>query len=194
MRMPELSRPEIPGHEPGPDVLRVLVAEHARFLAFVERRVGSREVAEDILQEAFVRGIERASALRNSESAVAWFYTVLRNAIVDHYRRRSAEERAFERAAGLEDESEPPVDEEMMDTVCKCVTALLDTLKPEYADALRKVELEEMSVSGWAAEAGISANNASVRLHRAREALKRQLVLACGTCVTHGCLDCTCTQ
>ena len=42
-----------------PGVVRVLVANHARFLAFLERRVGRRDVAEEILQEAFVRGITR---------------------------------------------------------------------------------------------------------------------------------------
>jgi RNA polymerase sigma-70 factor (ECF subfamily) len=31
-----------------------------------------------------------------------------------------------------------------------------------------------------------------VRLHRARQALKRELERSCGTCATHGCLDCTC--
>jgi RNA polymerase sigma-70 factor (ECF subfamily) len=61
--------------------------------------VGSREAAEDILQEAFVRGMGRADALREDESAVAWFYRLLRNAVVDHYRRRGAEERALARFA-----------------------------------------------------------------------------------------------
>jgi RNA polymerase sigma-70 factor (ECF subfamily) len=31
-----------------------------------------------------------------------------------------------------------------------------------------------------------------VRLHRARAALKTRLEQSCGTCATHGCLDCTC--
>jgi RNA polymerase sigma-70 factor (ECF subfamily) len=69
---------------------------------------------------------------------------------------------------------------------------LLETLRPEYADAVRRVDLDEISVQELAREAGITANNAAVRLHRARLALKRQLEKSCGTCVTHGCLDCAC--
>ena len=42
------------------------------------------------------------------------------------------------------------------------------------------------------AEAGLTANNAGVRVFRAREALRRQVARACGTCAEHGCLDCTC--
>src|ERR687891_819565 len=44
------------------EALRVLLESHARFLDFVQRRVGSREVAEDILQEAFVRTLDHAGS------------------------------------------------------------------------------------------------------------------------------------
>ena len=75
--------PESAERDPGaPDVLRLLLDNHARFLGFLERRVGSRDEAEDILQEAFVRSIGRTDSLRSPESATAWFYRVLRNALV----------------------------------------------------------------------------------------------------------------
>ena len=73
-----------------PAAIAALVENHRRFLAFLERRVGSRAVAEDILQSAFVRGIEKGDTIRDAESSVAWFYRLLRNAVVDHWRRRGA--------------------------------------------------------------------------------------------------------
>ncbi len=178
-----------------PAVVNTLVENHRRFLAFVERRVGSRELAEDILQEAFVRGLARTGQLRDDESAIAWFYRTLRNAMTDHWRRRGAEQRALDAVTRLaSDDVEPAVDAELMDTVCCCASSLLDTLKPEYADALRQVDLGGASVKAWAEQAGITANNASVRLFRAREALRRQVERSCGTCATHGCVDCTCGE
>ena len=73
-----------------PEVVRALVDNHREFLAFLERRVGSRALAEDILQDAFVRGAREARrACASEESAVAWFYRVLRNAVIDHHRRRA---------------------------------------------------------------------------------------------------------
>lgn len=170
------------------DVVRALVDNHRSFLAFLEKRTRNRELAEEILQNAFVRGIDRAGAVREGESAVAWFYRLLRNALVDHYRSRGAEARALEGLA-----REPgPADEELHEAVCQCVSALLPTLKPEYAEALRRIELDGQSVKDFAAETGISASNAGVRVFRARAALKQQLEQSCGTCATHGCLDCTC--
>lgn len=183
------SRAELPA---SPEVIAVLVENHRRFLAFLERRVGSKEVAEDILQDAFVRSLDRAGQLRNEESVVAWFYRTLRNALVDHWRKRGSEQRMVDRATTLAETSAPPVDEEMMATVCTCAVALLETLKPEYAAALRGVDLGGASVKVFAEANGITANNASVRLFRGREALRRQVVRSCGTCAEHGCLDCHC--
>jgi RNA polymerase sigma-70 factor (ECF subfamily) len=175
-----------------PDMLRLLVDNHARFLGFLERRVGSRDEAEDILQEAFVRSIGRTDALQSPESATAWFYRVLRNAIVDHHRREGTRSRAFLQLAAEAEHDTATPDEELEAAVCACITALVDTLKPEYGAALRRVDLDGVSVRGFAEEAGITPGNAGVRLHRAREALRRQVARSCGTCLVHGCLDCRC--
>lgn len=174
-----------------PDVLTVLVENHRRFLAFLERRVGSREAAEDILQEAFVRGLDRADTIRDEGAVIPWFYRLLRNAVTDYYRRTGAEERALAEYAGT-DEDTVTMDEEWEKQVCECVAGLVDTLKPEYAAVIKRVDLDGVAVTEFAREAGITANNAGVRLHRAHEALRRQLALSCNTCATHGCLDCHC--
>ena len=173
-------------------VVKALVDNHQRFLAFLERRVGSRETAEDILQDGFVRALERADTLQAEESATAWFYRLLRNALVDHYRRRGAEDRAL--AAVAADLASNNEDSELRDTICACVRQLIGTLKPDYSTALRRVELEGRKVGDFAREAGITATNASVRLHRAREVLRHRLIESCGTCVIHRCRDCECGE
>jgi RNA polymerase sigma factor (sigma-70 family) len=173
------------------DVVAMLVAGHRDFLAFLQRRVGDPVLAEEILQEAFARSLDKLETLRERESAVAWFYRVLRNAVTDHWRRSGAAGRALEGFAAELDGAEEPSGE-VRDAVCACVARLAGTLKPEYATALRRVEVDGLAVKAFATEAGISANNAAVRVFRAREALRRQVAVACGTCAEHGCLACTC--
>jgi RNA polymerase sigma factor (sigma-70 family) len=170
---------------PTPEVLDSLVANHREFLAFVERRVGNRAVAEEIVQDAFVKSLDKLDTVR--DTAIGWFYRVLRNAIIDHYRRSGAADRRLEALA-----REDVQDEELHRVVCKCVGELAGTLKPEYATALQRIEIDGVSVKDYADEAGISSSNAGVRVFRAREALRKQVTRACGTCATHGCLDCTC--
>ena len=174
-----------------PEAIRRLVDSHRQFLAFLQARVESRAVAEDILQSAFVKGLERGAELRDDESAVAWFYRVLRNAVIDHYRHRASTERELE-GWGKEFVTHATPEAELKDEICQCVSGLLETLKPEYRDALRIVDLDEGSLNDLAAQAGITAGNAAVRVHRAREALRRQVRTVCGSCAEHGCLDCHC--
>lgn len=49
------------------ETLTTLLANHARFLAFLEPRLGGREAAEDVLQAAFVKGLTKADELRDGE-------------------------------------------------------------------------------------------------------------------------------
>jgi RNA polymerase sigma-70 factor (ECF subfamily) len=171
---------------------RVLVAQQARFLDVLRRRTGSAADAEEILHGAYVRALEKGLPDADDEGVIAWFHRVLRNAVVDHARRRAAESRAMERegAERAGDHEEP----ELRAAVCACVHDVLPALKPEYADLVRQVDLEERRVTDVAERAGITANNASVRLHRARRALKTHLLRACGACAAHGCLECTCAR
>jgi len=176
----------------GSDIASVLADNHRRFLAFLQRRVPTREIAEDILQDAFVRGLTKAPPFSSSASSVAWFYRVLRNAIVDYYRHAGVEERAIERYAAETDDAVAPADAELFDAVCDCVRSLVRTLKPEYAAAITRVDLEGVSPVAFASEQGISPNNAGVRLHRAHRALKARVREVCTTCAEHGCRPCSC--
>jgi len=173
-----------------PEAIAQLVSGHREFLAFLERRVESRAVAEDILQSAFARGLERGAGVQD-EKVVAWFYRVLRNSVIDHYRHRSTSARAME-VWGREftESEEPPA--ALRQEICQCVSGLLANLKPEYRDALQVVDLEDGKLSELAQKSGITAENAAVRIHRARKALRRQVEQACGTCAEHGCFDCRC--
>ena len=178
-------------HAMSADLTTQLVENHRQFLGFLERRLGDRAVAEDILQDAFVKSIERGDEVREESSAVAWFYRMLRNAVIDHSRRNGTRNRALEGLAReLEGAVEPPP--ELHDAICGCVSRLATTLKPEYEQAIRRIEVDGATVQDFAAEAGISANNAAVRVFRAREALRKQVKASCRTCADHGCLECAC--
>jgi len=174
-----------------PDVIERLVAGHREFLAFLQTRVPDKEVAEELLLNALVRALEKGGTIEQSESSVAWFYRMLRNALIDYYRRSASQTTNLKKYA---QESEHAVEPELHGAICRCVNALLPTLKPEYAEIIKRVDLEDISLDKVAHELNTSVNNATVRLHRARRALRQQLELSCGTCATHGCLDCGCMR
>lgn len=169
----------------------ILLENHRAFLRYLERRVGDRGLAEDILQDAFAKVIERPHQAPDGEGIVPWFYRTLRNAAIDRFRRRGTADRARE-AFARELEVHATPDAELEAEICACVTRLASTLKPEYAEALQKIDIEGTPVKAFAEERQLSSSNAGVRVFRAREALKKRVAESCGTCAEHGCLNCTC--
>lgn len=177
-------------NEPSP-LIALLLENHRAFLRYLERKVGDRAIAEDILQEAFAKLVATPEKARADEAIVPWFYRTLRNAAIDQFRRRGAADRAADAFARELETRESPTPE-MAGEICACVTRLALTLKPEYADALQDIEIAGTPVKTYAEQKGLSASNAAVRVFRARQALKKRITESCGTCAEHGCLNCTC--
>jgi RNA polymerase sigma-70 factor (ECF subfamily) len=171
-----------------PAAERALLAHRARFLRSLERRTRSRELAEEVLQAAYARALERGTPAVGEEGVV--FQTVLRNAWLDRVRRADVEGDAARRIAAELDEA--VLDPELRGAICACLHEAVDALKPEYAALIREVELGGRPLREVAADARITPNNAGVRLHRARQALGRRLGALCGACAAHGCLECHC--
>jgi len=180
-----------PREEGTPAPLAILLENHRAFLTFLERRVGDRALAEDILQDAFIKVMDRPGLAPPDEGVVPWFYRMLRNAAIDQFCRRGAASRAVEAFARELDAHITP-DADMEAEICACVNRLASTLKPEYADALQAIDVNGTAVKAFAEQRGLSASNAGVRVFRAREALKKRVTESCGTCAEHGCRDCTC--
>ena len=168
------------------DASTALLENLNEFVAFARARVADPELAADVVQESLLKAIKSSEQLRDGETARAWFYRILRHTIIDLYRRRDAEQRALEKL-----ENEPP-DSAETNVVCRCLDRLIPALKPEYAALVRAVDLEEKAIEVIAKELQITANNANVRLHRARQQLRDRLEQTCKVCATHGCLDCSC--
>ena len=174
---------------PGP--VATLLENHRAFLQYLERRIGDRALAEDVLQEGFAKVVARPDQAPTDESVIPWFYRTLRNAAIDQFRRRGAADRAYEAfARELETHEAPTADMEA--EICACVSRLAATLKPEYAEALEAIEVAGTPVKTFAEQKGLSSSNAGIRVFRAREALKKRVIESCGTCAEHGCFNCTC--
>jgi DNA-directed RNA polymerase specialized sigma24 family protein len=78
-------------------VEEALSAGRSRYLAFVRRRIADPDLAEDILQDSLLRALRAAPDIGDHDRIAAWFYRVLRNAVVDAYRRRDVQGRRTER-------------------------------------------------------------------------------------------------
>ena len=103
-----------------PNVVAELVNNHRRFLSFLRSWVGNLSDAEDILQAAFVKAVRKSNSIRESESVVAWFFRLLRNAVIDYDRHQDAEGRALDRLAEMNIETDATV-RDFERAICRCV-------------------------------------------------------------------------
>jgi RNA polymerase sigma-70 factor (ECF subfamily) len=85
-------------------------------------------------------------------------------------------------------------DEKEERELCKCFRRLLPLVPEQYRELLEEVDLKGGEPEEVAAKLGLTRNNVTVRLHRARKHMRKALTANCGACSAHGCLDCTCGE
>lgn len=169
-----------------------LLVRREALLAFIRSKVGDTALAEDILQDSLLRALQAAPGLRSDERLIPWVYQIVRNAITDSYRRRSAAGRQLEAYAREMMDVQP--DEGDVARLCACFRAVLPTMNADYALLIERLDLGGASRASVADDLGISANNLKVKHHRARSQLRARLEETCRTCARHGCVDCTCAE
>lgn len=174
-------------HDRRHTVATALGAKRSEFESFVRARVRPHDV-DDVLQLAALRAVEGADSLDDPERVVAWLYRIHRNVIVDVIRTRARERDVFE---GLD--AAPIVPHEPPSDPCGCSVQLAKGLEnPNYASILALVHSDGLQLGEVARRLDLTANNAAVRLHRARKALKREMLEHCGVSNASECADCRC--
>ena len=174
-------------------VNQALLTGQPAFLGFLAKRLGNLADAEDVLQEFCIRVLARKDQLRDVERINAWFYSILRSALNDFYRKSGRQERLGEAYASEHKDMGISSDAaDMFAHICGCVRALLTELREADAALIRRIDLAEENRKSVAGELGLSTGALAVRLHRARLALRDELLGHCGYCCTHGFEDCSC--
>jgi RNA polymerase sigma factor (sigma-70 family) len=170
-----------------------LVGERGAFVRLVRSRVATEADADDVVQRALLRASERAASLDDPARARAWFYRILRHAVVDHHRRGRLDPMRHRSSADVADLVDASDDgATSAPTACACGLRLLEELRPAYAEVVRRVDLDGQDPVAVARDLGISPGNLHVRLHRARRALRDDVRHYCGVDSARPCLSCAC--
>jgi RNA polymerase sigma-70 factor (ECF subfamily) len=173
-------------HDGIDDLALRLHGDRSRHLRYLRGRLPSLEDAEDALQDATLKFIQNAETLKLVEKPEAWVGVSLRRVVVDRYRRAAALRRMTEALAAEPAETDCGDEDEML-TPVQCLKSTLQMLKSDYAAILQQVYLEETPLKAVAVRLDLTANNAAVRLHRARSALRETMLQRCKTCALADC-------
>ncbi|MFT4935937.1 MAG: RNA polymerase sigma-70 factor (ECF subfamily) [Pseudoalteromonas distincta] len=165
---------------------RRLAAERPAQIRFLRSRLPSLEEAEDAWQDASIKFLQHARTLQAAERPEAWMAVSLRRLVVDRYRRAAVRRRLAESLA-VEPVPDAAGETEDLISPTACLTGLVAGLKPDYAQILQQAYLEEQPLKQVAERLSLTANNAAVRLHRARGALRQALSDKCQACALADC-------
>ena len=174
------------------DAAALFTAHRERVRRSLVRLVGEAE-ADDLTQEVFVRVTRALPEFRGEAGVTTWILRIARGVGFDHLRSRRhgeakrtvsltpAEPEADNAAASVpepQEDAEAPrrlVHAEMS----TCVREYVARLAPEHRAVIELKDLEGLTSKEIAARLGVSVDNAKIRLHRARQALRRELERGC---------------
>jgi RNA polymerase sigma-70 factor (ECF subfamily) len=138
---------------------------------FVSRRTGgSRQLAEDITQETYLRAVAQWRGARRPENALAWLQTVARNLLLNHYRGKRPE--SLETSHLKDALATAPVDDPEAAALVYWGLARLGRRPRRLLEAFY---IEGQSTRLIAADFGLSERAVEGRLRRARHALRDRL-------------------
>tara|TARA_R110002167_G_scaffold189432_1_gene391543 strand:+ start:241 stop:813 length:573 start_codon:yes stop_codon:yes gene_type:complete len=143
--------------------------------AFIRRRVKDDHVADDLLQDVFVRIHDKLGSLTDEDRLAAWLYQIARNVVTDHYRRRS--EFAFDEAETQADQVTG--DQNLNEQVGQWLVNRIAELPEDYREAVTLSELKGVRQADVAERIGLSVSGAKSRIQRGRKMLKDILLQCC---------------
>jgi RNA polymerase sigma-70 factor (ECF subfamily) len=153
-------------------------AFNARLFSFLARLSRRREVAEDLVEETWLRLVTRAGQLHPDTQLGPWLFTVARNLYVSYCRSRMLEDSHAVSLMGLWPSGSPqpsPFQVAAASEAERRIEAAIGALPIAYREALLLVAVEGLTPAEAAAVCGVSPEALRQRLSRARAKLAEHL-------------------
>ncbi len=160
-----------------------------RIHRYLTRIVGVRE-AEDLTQEVFVKVSQGLKTFRGESQLSTWVYRIATNTAIDT--KRSSAYKQSERSAEMDEsvdieskavgasERTPSTQQQVeRQEMNQCIRGFVEKLPQNYRTVVVLSELEGMNNNEIADILGITLDNVKIRLHRAKDALKKELQKHC---------------
>ena len=156
-----------------PCVLRAWNEHESELRNYLRHRSGDAHLADDLLQEVFVKAMQQGKQFCSLDNSRAWLFQVARNALIDQHRLgRNVVELP-------EDIPQPESTHEPIQALSACVTRVLSELSPEDRDIIEQCDLESVKQKDYAVAHGLSLAAVKSRLLRARERMRIRMSTAC---------------
>ncbi len=141
---------------------------------FILARVRDDHLAEDLLQETFLRIHNGIDSVKEMERLQYWAFRIARNTIADHYRKRQSPVVDYDLASLPENREE----DNFNHLVAGWLERMIGQMPEKYGKALLLAEIEGATQQEVANQLSLTLSGAKSRIQRGRRKLK-ELLLAC---------------
>ena len=138
---------------------------------FCVKMLGNREMAQDVLQETFLRIYENRDRLLNTGSFKAWLFTIARNQCLNQLRRVNRQIPLDEEKQAAVNVAETPVQSMEKSERIEMVNHSLSRLKPDYREVVVLREYQNLSYEEIAAVTRTTVSSVKSKLFKARRKL-----------------------
>ena len=148
---------------------------------YVRRRVDDPVVQDDLVQEVFVRVLDRREQLRDGERLAGWIRRITANVVTDHYRRRPPAESLPEQLRA----PPPAAEAEERRLLASWIAATVHALPEHHREVLVLTELQGLTQREAAEHLSLSLPAVKARVRRGRIELLRRLERCCHVELDH---------
>jgi RNA polymerase sigma-70 factor, ECF subfamily len=161
-------------------VLDALAAHRETVRDVLRRLVRDEALAEDLVQEAFLRAARAAGSLRGDAAPGTWLTAIALNLARDHFRslKRIPQSEILALAEDIPDPCQAEI-EVLRAEMSACILEHIARLKERQREAILLHQFAGLGHREIAAALGVSENNARVLLHRALQVLRTSLGKEC---------------
>lgn len=151
-----------------PEQLTTWNKTRANLKSFVYHRTGDRALAEDLVQDVFLKVHDHFDQLKEPGKITGWIFRIARNVIADHFRKNA-------RQLQREDIDWAVNPRPLNDCVSTCLEEKMNGLPDKYRQALELAELKNIPQVELAKALNVSYSGVKSRIQRARQMLKERM-------------------
>lgn len=146
-----------------------------RVYGFLVRSTGNRAIADDLLQEVFLKIHRARASYRPGSPVMPWAFAIARHAAISRARSAGRRGRREEVREDLSDAPNPEPEASVDDPRLDEVQAAIDRLPGPQREALLLLKVSGLSLKEAAEATGASVGAIKLRAHRAYEAIRSAL-------------------
>ncbi|TCT25615.1 RNA polymerase sigma (SigX) subunit [Melghiribacillus thermohalophilus] len=156
---------------------------HQDLFQFLFYMVKNREIAEDLVQEVYIKVLKSYHSFEGKSSEKTWLFSVARHVAIDYFRKQKRKKKRFldyfdigEKAYLLQDEQPIPEEIAVQNDEIKQVYHYLGRCTDDQQSVIILRFIQSLSIQETAEVLGWSVSKVKTTQHRAMKALKTMML------------------